>query len=264
MNPMKMRNSKAAYAVLSAAALLVVAGLSFSEPSTRPATTHDSSHDAHRGSDPHDRQKPQTPQLEYLTGTVQSYNLSPRGIPDGLIIDSDNKSIQVNCGPEIGMALSQVAPQGDSVKITGMSERSAPDHPVYRLIMLTNSKGQQIMLGKPSPATPIHLEGTVKSLNHGPRGEVDGAILESGDFVRVGPQSGEALKLAVGQKLTLDGTQRPMMLGHNVITPQTVNGFAVMLPTGPEANGPDGPPDEGPDGPRRGPQGHRGGPQDQG
>ena len=117
MNPMKMRNSKAAYAMLSAAALLVVAGLSFSEPSPSPATTHDASPGTHHGDDSHDRQKPQTPQLEYLTGTVQSYNLSPRGIPDGLIIDSDNKSVQVNCGPEIGMALSQVAPQGDRSKL---------------------------------------------------------------------------------------------------------------------------------------------------
>ena len=57
----------------------------------------------------------------------------------------------------------------------------------------------------------------MKYLNHGPRGEVDGAVLESGDFVHIGPRKAEEAKLAVGQEISVEGQSMKMPDGHTMI-----------------------------------------------
>ena len=61
------------------------------------------------------------------------------------------------------------------------------------------------------------VKGVVKYLNHGPRGEVDGAVLESGDFVHIGPREAEEAKLAVGQEISVEGQSMKMPDGHTMI-----------------------------------------------
>ena len=190
-----------------------------------------------------------------LTGTVESFNYGPHGSPSGIMLKADGKVMQVNCPPDVGVALLAAAPVGDEVKVTAIEARAKADHPVYHLIQLTNSKGQSFVGGPGAAGAMVHLEGTVKTLNYGPHGDVDGAILDSGDFVLIGPPTAEALKLAPGQKLTLDGSARPMLVGHNIIQATTVNGFAVMAPPPHDGHPPeDGPEGEG--GPHHGPPDH--------
>ena len=56
----------------------------------------------------------------------------------------------------------------------------------------------------PCPATGGSCtKGNVKNLNNSQNGEVDGAVLSTGDLVHIGPGASN-LKLTVGQKLTVD------------------------------------------------------------
>ncbi len=191
------------------------------------------------------------PSVKFLTGTVEGYNLSPRGMTEGLMVKIEGKTAQFNLPPDVGAVIGQVAPVGEEVKLTAMPDRGHGSHDVYRLVMVTNSKGQQLGVGPSQPPKVVHVDGVVKTLNYARGGEINGAILESGDFVHVGP-SAEKLKLAPGLKLSIDGVQTLMAGGKYAIDAQTVNGFAMMPPQGPgdrpgprepeESDGPGGPP----------------------
>ena len=71
----------------------------------------------------------------------------------------------------------------------------------------------------------------MKSLNHGARGEVDGVVLENGDFVRTGPRKAEEAKLAVGQEISVEGYTMKMPDGNTMITfPVKINDKEVSRP----------------------------------
>ena len=62
-----------------------------------------------------------------------------------------------------------------------------------------------------------HVDSTVKSLNYGRRGEVNGVVLETGDLVHFGPAAASIVNATVGQKLSVDGQASPSIDGHNII-----------------------------------------------
>lgn len=71
----------------------------------------------------------------------------------------------------------------------------------------------------------------MKYLNHGPRGEVDGAVLDNGDFIRTGPREATEAKLAVGGEVSAEGPAMKMPDGHMMIEfPRKINDKAVSRP----------------------------------
>lgn len=113
-----------------------------------------------------------------------------------------------------------------------------PDHPVYRLISLTDAKGQEHRVSTPADRKAVHVEGTVKSLNYDRRGMPDGAVLDSGDFIRIGPRDAGLFDLSPGKKLTVDGIAESTLTGHQMIEAHTINGISVHPPEGPGPRGP--------------------------
>jgi hypothetical protein len=165
-----------------------------------------------------------------LTGTVQAWNLSPRGTYEGLILKSGDKVVQINFPPDLGGYVAQLATTGDSIKVTAYARESAGDHDVFALATITGAKGSVLTVSRPEDARALHVEGKIASLNYGARGEVNGFLLDTGDFVHTGPETA-GLSLAVGQSVTADGRGESMILGHNALDAETVNG--VSLPRAP-------------------------------
>jgi hypothetical protein len=181
-------------------------------PATRPAN---------------DRPRP-TPQA--LGGEVTGYNLEPRGNYSGIILKDGARTMQLNVPPGASAMFVAAAPVGQRVAAMGIAESNQGDRMIYRLVSLTGADGKEIALPTPDSVKQMHAEGTVKQLNYTPRGEVDGAILDTGDFVHVDPQSAATLNLAIGQKITADGSGQPMLIGHNVIEADNVNGTKIDRP----------------------------------
>jgi hypothetical protein len=184
-----------------------------------------------------------------LSGSVEGFNYGPAGNYDSLMLKSGDKLVQINFPPPLGASLGQSVAKGDQVHLSAVPEKGpkeAADHPIYRLQSLTTAKGQQIATAEPhqdrGPAA--HVEGTVQRMNYGHHGEVNGVILDNGDFVHIGPREATELKLAVGQKLTADGVSHPLPQGHQAIDAQSVNGAAIKHPK------PGGPGERGPKPPR--------------
>jgi hypothetical protein len=197
-----------------------------------------------------------------LSGTVSNYNLGPRGEVEALMIKSSDKTIQVNLPPPLSPFAVQVATVGAQVTIKAYPEMGLPDHPIYELASVKNEQGRELKQPSPDDRKFVHEEGTIKSLNYARHGEINGAILDSGDFVHLGPPA-VTIKLTVGQKITIDGVGHPMMLSeHRAVEAVAIDGKMLQPAEQPVARGgpQDGGPDEGPDRPggRRGARGRGG------
>ncbi len=108
---------------------------------------------------------------------------------------------------------------GDQISIVAVAEKSKGEE----IVMLKPKPGEQ-----PKPGDVGKIEGVVKYLNYARHGEVNGAVLESGDFVHLGPDGAKLVKPAIGQKLSVEGAAATMADGHLVIEhPSAVNGVKI-------------------------------------
>jgi hypothetical protein len=215
-----------------------------------------------------------------IAGPVQSFNYGPRGA-EGIVLSTNGTIVQMNMPPDLAAQVMQSVKVGDEVKVTGEIDNGPPprppgrqdgmeggpqggpqggpgegpqggpqggpgggpqaDHAVYRLLTLTDAKGKQYKSTGPGGRKMVHAEGTVKILNYDRRGTVNGAHLENGDVVHLGPREAEEAEIAVGKKLTVDGAAQRLPEGGNLIEAQMVNGVDVR-PQGPGGPRGDGPP----------------------
>lgn len=183
---------------------------------------------------PHDHES------QTLKGVVARFNHSPKGGYDSVLIESADKLVQVNFPPHMAAEVAKAVATGDQISVVAVAEKSKGDHSVYRLQKLTTAKGEEIVMLKPKPGEQPKpeeqpkpgnvgkIEGVVKYLNYARHGEVNGAVLESGDFVHLGPHGAELVKLAIGQKLSVEGAAVTMADSHLVIEhPSAVNGVKL-------------------------------------
>lgn len=243
----------------TATGLLLAAAVTMSLPSTgfgkpRPL-----------GQSPSDQQSPANAPAKTLSGIVQFYNFDPHGHPNGLMLKTSDGMAQFNLPPDQASRLMAIASVGSTVTATGMPDPHAASPDIYRLTHLEGS-GKKIDVLAPDDWDVIHVQGKIQHLNHSPRGDVDGMVLDNGDFVHVDPHSMKTLKPEARQSVSVDGWSRPMIDGHELIEATKVNGQRITHPrpprhgpppggprgeVGPGPHGPGGPggPDAGPGGP---------------
>jgi len=161
------------------------------------------------------------PAPQTLKGVVERFNHSPEGRYEGLLLKSADKVVQVNFPKPMAAELTKAIATGDQSSVRVVAEEAKGDHPVYRLQKLTTAKGGEIAMEQKS-------EGVVKYLNYSRHGEVNGAVLDNGNFVHLGPKGAKLVKLAIGEKLVVEGTAATMGDGHLVIEdPSEVNGVKI-------------------------------------
>jgi hypothetical protein len=207
------------------------------------------------------------PELESLSGSVEWFNHSPKGAYDSLMLKSGDKLVQVNFPPGAAADVAKAVPVGDSIRVVAEAEEAKGDHAVFKAQSITDAKGVKMDLrglepaepgkpkpkpGKPKPGEPKGLKpkpqepeetqameriaGKITRLNYARHGEVNGAVLESGDFVHLGPKVSQELKLAVGQELAVEGPATAMPSGGKAIEhPTKVNGKAIQPSPPPKA-----------------------------
>ncbi|HJT22289.1 MAG TPA: hypothetical protein VJ746_17590 [Nitrospira sp.] len=158
-------------------------------------------------------------------GTVVQYLMNHHGEVDGLLLSDGT---QVHLPPHMGKDLAALAKPGDSVSVQGYRSSTGP---VVVDPVITNTKtGQSITEREPSPLdrpilppqirdlslTERHAEGTVRNLLYGPRGDVNGVVLEDHTIVRVPPPAAHevAKLLQVGRPITAVGYGTENEYGH--------------------------------------------------
>ena len=71
------------------------------------------------------------------------------------------------------------------------------------------------------------FSGRIERLNYALHGEVNGGILESGDFLHLKPGGAQAIGLALGMAVEARGKTKPMPGGRFVIEADEVNGTVI-------------------------------------
>ncbi len=168
-------------------------------------------------------------QVLQQTGTVQSFNISPKGSYEGFLLESNDGLIQINFRQEWSATVAELAEPGAHIQIK--VERYDGDghpaaHPVYQLVSIGGEETFSLSEAK-GAEDDGHFSGKVERLNYALHGEVNGAVLDTGDFLHVKPHAAAALNLRAGMHVEGTGTAKPMVGGHRVIEADTVNGIAI-------------------------------------
>jgi hypothetical protein len=161
-------------------------------------------------------------QLPATKGTVSRYTLTRRGDVDGLILIDGT---EVLFPPHLSTQLVHAIKPGDSVTVRGLKALSTP---LVAAISITNdASGQSVVdsgpAGGPGPGSreaqqAMSVQGRVQITLHGPRGEINGAMLEDGTILRLPPP--EAARLAAllnpGQAIVAQGDGLTTAMGRVV------------------------------------------------
>jgi hypothetical protein len=169
-------------------------------------------------------------QLPAIKGKVAQYTLTPRGDIDGLILDDGT---QVQIPPPYSTQVVFAIRPGDTVTVHGLKARALP---LVSAMSITNDASNVTVTlagfggrgmgpqGGPhmGPGGPRESEqaleatGKVKAQLHGPRGELNGVLLDDGTVVHLPPPEAERLaaSLAVGQAIYVSGNGAALPYGR--------------------------------------------------
>lgn len=161
-------------------------------------------------------------QLPATRGTVFRYTLTPRGDADGLILADGT---EVHFPPHLSTQLVYAIKPGDAVTVRGLK---ALNSPLIAAIAITNVATSNTVVDSgpgegPGPGPrgarqAMSLQGQVQMSLHGPRGELDGAMLEDGTILRLPPPEAErfTVLLMPGQTIAAQGEGLTTAMGRVV------------------------------------------------
>jgi hypothetical protein len=201
-------------------------------------------------------------QLPETRGIVKQYTLTPRGDVDGLIL---NDGTEVTLPPHLTSQIVFAVRPGDAVTIRGLKARALA---LIEAASVTNfATGASVVDNGPPggldrSAGELTTSGKIAAPLHGRRGEVNGAVLDSGVILRMPPPEAERVQslLQSGQPVTVRGITLKTAFGTVIdasaigASPDHLTELAARPgPSGPRGEprrGPGGPPDFAPPPPR--------------
>ena len=124
----------------------------------------------------------------HVRGTVTSFNVSPTGSVEGILVETEEGTVQVNFDKGDTEFVGQSMAPGKVVEIAVELDTDRGDHPVY---VIANE------------AKEVH--GVVTRLNYSLRGEVNGCHLSDGTYVHLKPGRAKKHKLRVGDSVRATG-----------------------------------------------------------
>jgi hypothetical protein len=174
---------------------------------------------------------------ETLRGTVKALNFAPKGEFDGLLLDVEGETVQVNISPDRAGGIADMV--GRVIGVTVGPEPKVADHPkgehrVHKLIAFDgeHDQGAAGHVHKPRPLhhgddKPAELTGKVERLNYAKHGESNGVILDGGEFIHLKPDGMKKTGLKVGQQVTVRGKRKPSQSGSWAVEAEIVNGAGL-------------------------------------
>jgi hypothetical protein len=153
-------------------------------------------------------------------------NVSPKGFYEGFLLKSGKTVVQVNLPKEhLHSFADGWAPDSEiSVEVEAEEPWGSPAHKVFKLIHVVDNGGRK---AERHHRALREFSGRIERLNYALHGEVNGGILESGDFLHLKPEGAQAVGLAVGMAVEARGTTKPMPGGRFVIEAEEVNGTVI-------------------------------------
>jgi hypothetical protein len=186
--------------------------------------------------------------LPETKGTVDRFLINQHGDAHGLLLAGGK---EVHFPPHMSKLVVAALKPGDHVKVRGVHLRGLD---MVSAVSLQAGDATPIVDNgppkeegahkgekkpKPEPHKPVDVEGVVKHVLHGPKGEKRGALLEDGTIVRMPPHAAESLhdKLAAGHKLAARGGRLTNALGTVVDAHEVGVSLSALHPVEPKKPG---------------------------
>jgi hypothetical protein len=188
-----------------------------------------------------------------IQGTVKAFTMTPVGDLDGMVLTDGT---EVHVPPHLSAQLAAAVRPGEAVRVLGW--RSS----VLNFVVatsLTGQRGQSVVdqgppppgmrpppppPGQPAPgAQQATVQGRVQQVLHGPRGDVNGALLDDGTIIKVPPPLAwqASSTLQPGQGVTVQGWALSNTYGR-VVDAQTIGAGPTQVSQAPSPGGPAPPP----------------------
>lgn len=189
-------------------------------------------------------------QLPAYKGRILIYTLTPRGDIDGFVLADGT---EVKTPPNLSTEIAYAVKPGDAVTVRGLKAASLPL--IEATQVTADGSGTTIVDNgpegpgrRPPPPPPRgmlpnqagmtagqpQMQGRVRMALHGPRGEVNGALLEDGTILRLPPVEAAsfAASLQPGQTLYFSGDEVSTALGKVVDTSAIGTAPGQLVPLG--------------------------------
>ena len=154
-------------------------------------------------------------QLPETKGTLKQYTLSPRGDVDGLIL-TDGTEVKVP--PHLSSQIVFAIRPGDPVSVRGLKARALP---LVSASQIRNDTSGVTVTDEGGPREreargETLVTGRIAQALHGPRGETNGVLLDTGMTVRMPPHEADRWEASIqpGQTLSIRGVVTATLLGQ--------------------------------------------------
>jgi hypothetical protein len=152
-----------------------------------------------------------------IVGTVKAFTMTPVGDLEGMILADGT---EVHVPPHLSAQLAAAVRPGESVRVLGW--RSSVPY-FIAATSLTGQRGQSVVdqgppppgmrpppppPGQPAPgAQQATVQGRIQQVLHGPRGDVNGALLDDGTILKLAPPAAwqASSMLQPGQSVNAQG-----------------------------------------------------------
>lgn len=160
------------------------------------------------------------------TGTIESLNVSPKGTFEGLLLKTSKGRVQVNFASELSGYFVGVAKSGAEIKlpVEPWEAREGGVHDVFRL---NEDFAVRIQEKDRSSKSERQFAGKIVRLNYALHGEVNGGLLDSGEFLHLKPHGAAQVKLKRGMLVSGEGKRKPATGQTIVIEAEQVNGIRL-------------------------------------
>jgi hypothetical protein len=132
--------------------------------------------------------------LPSTRGRIDTLIFNPEGELDGLLLKGGQ---QVHFPPHLGRRLARRARPGEAVVVRGVRPKGVPLVVALRVQVgdgkPVDDAGPDGTEPRAAARRPMQLSGVVRCPIYAPRGETAGALLDTGDIVRMHPKGNEAL-----------------------------------------------------------------------
>jgi len=159
------------------------------------------------------------------TGAIEALNISPKGFHEGFLLRTTKGIVQINLPKDSPTRVDLKPGDRISAEVEREPLHAEPSHDVFRLVRFVGRNGQK---HKPHEHEDGRFSGRVQRLNYALHGEVNGGILDTGDFLHLKPEGAREVGLEIGMKVEGRGLLKPMVGGHSVIEAEEVNGVAIQ------------------------------------
>ncbi len=178
-------------------------------------------------------------QLPETTGQVAQYSLTPRGDVDGVIL---RDGTQAHLPPHLGAQLVQAVKPNDTVTIRGLKAQALP---LIQAISIHGDASGTTVVDTGPPAMPpqpletaprwMQVQGQVREKLFGPRGEMNGWLLDDGTQVHLPPDQARRLgsELQAGRTLIAKGYGVEGAYGRSIDVQQIGDSLGGLVPVGP-------------------------------